>query len=692
MNKRIQNLLDEVFQKKHHQFRQSIDKNELSAFTESLREKNLSDLNRAKERLTWVLKHEKPVILNDEKIVFTRTVPEIPEIFTPEEWRNIRDNHFIHELGRVCNISSDFEYTIEVGLEQRRREVLQSIDIQLEMGNRKGVEFLHSVLQSIDDILELTKRYAQKAQEIGRKDIYSLLTKIPLKGATNFHEALQSFRILHFALWTSGNYHNTVGRFDQYMFKYLQNDLDSGILDYDSAFELLQEFFISFNKDSDLYVGMQQGDNGQSIILGGVDETGNSAFNTLSEMCLKASLELKLIDPKVNLRVNKDTPIEIFDLGTELTKQGLGFPQYSNDEIVIPGLLSKGYTLEDARNYVVAACWEFIIPGYGMDIPNIAALSFTKVINASIQKYLAASVDFDAFMLEVKNEVEAELNDIIAPLKNIYFEPAPFQSLLMKGCIEQAKDISLGSVYNNYGIHGTGISTAVDSLAAIKKFVFEEKSIPAQTLIKAIESNFEGLEEVYSKLKYEAPKMGKDDDFADNIAVELLNIFSDLTLNLKNERGGNFRPGTGSAMYYLWHVTETGASADGRKKGEPLSANFSPSLNVKLNGPISIIRSFSKPDMKKIMNGGPLTLELHDTVFKNTESLRKVSSLVKAYMDLGGQQLQINAVNREQLIEAKKHPENYKNLIVRVWGWSGYFVELDELYQDHIISRAELNV
>ncbi len=167
------------------------------------------------------------------------------------------------------------------------------------------MEFLHSVLQSIDDILELTKRYAQKAQEIGRKDIYSLLTKIPLKGATNFHEALQSFRILHFAVWTSGNYHNTVGRFDQYMFKYLQNDLDSGILDYDSAFELLQEFFISFNKDSDLYVGMQQGDNGQSIILGGVDETGNSAFNTLSEMCLKASLELKLIDPKVNLRVNK---------------------------------------------------------------------------------------------------------------------------------------------------------------------------------------------------------------------------------------------------------------------------------------------------------------------------------------------------------------------------------------------------
>jgi pyruvate-formate lyase len=145
-------------------------------------------------------------------------------------------------------------------------------------------------------------------------------------------------------------------------------------------------------------------------------------------------------------------------------------------------------------------------------------------------------------------------------------------------------------------------------------------------------------------------------------------------------------------MYYLWHVKDIGASADGRKKGEPLSTNFSPGLNIKLNGPISIIRSFSKPDMKKIMNGGPLTLELHDTVFRNPESLRKVSSLVKSFIDRGGQHLQINAVNREQLLEAKKHPEDHKNLIVRVWGWSGYFVELDERYQDHIIQRAELKV
>lgn len=211
-------------------------------------------------------------------------------------------------------------------------------------------------------------------------------------------------------------------------------------------------------------------------------------------------------------------------------------------------------------------------------------------------------------------------------------------------------------------------------------------------MTNALENNFEGHENLWLKLKYDSPKMGNDDDYVDNIAIELLNDFSELTEEMVNERGGCFRPGAGSAMYYLWHVKDLGASADGRKKDEPLSANFSPALNVKLNGPISIIRSFSKPDMKKIMNGGPLTLELHDTVFRNPESKRKVSTLVKSFMDLGGHQLQINAVNREQLLEAKKHPEKHKNLIVRVWGWSGYFTELDEVYQDHIIRRAELIV
>jgi len=692
MNPKIERLRNYVVNKQHIRFRQETDEQELSDFTASLEKQNLTDTRRAQARLSWVLSKEIPVILPEERIVFTRTIKKIPEIFTSGEWDKIKNHHYIHELGRVCNISSNYAYTIEVGLGARKKEVLKAIEEQKQFKNETGIEFLEAVLQSILDIEDLVNRYAIEAIKQRREDIYDLLRTVPREGAKTFHEALQSFRILHFALWASGNYHNTVGRFDQYMLKYLEHDLQEGILDQESALELLEEFFLSFNKDSDLYPGMQQGDNGQSMVLGGIIEKGEEGFNLLSEMCLKASYELKIIDPKINLRVTKNTPIEQYDIGTELTKQGLGFPQYSNDEVVIQGLVDKGYDLQDARNYVVAACWEYIIPGDGMDIPNIAALSFAKVIDNTIKKHLPDLLDFEELMSKVKEEIQDELHTIYDSIKNLYIEPAPFQSLLMNDTIKNARDISRGAKYNNYGIHGTGIATAVDSLAAIKKYVFDEKTLSPEALLTAIENNFTGDEKLWELLKYDAPKLGNDDNYADDISIQLLDIFSDLTEGEVNERGGCFRPGSGSAMYYLWHVKDIGASADGRKKGEPLSANFSPGLNVKLNGPISIIKSFSKPDMKKIINGGPLTLELHDSVFRNSDSIRKVSNLVKSYMDMGGQQLQINAVNYNKLIEAKKHPELHKNLIVRVWGWSGYFVELDEEYQDHIIQRVELEM
>ncbi len=692
MTERIKRMRDFIVGKKHLSYRQESNQKLLDDFTKKLGKKGLSDIRRASERLAWVLKNEKPVILDDDRIVLMRTIKKIPEIFTNEEWKEIREHHYIHELGKVCNISSNFDYTIKKGLYSRRKEVIVFRERCKKVGNKKGVEFLDSVIKSIDQVEKLIKRYRTQALKIGKTDVARVLERVPMYGARTFYEALQSFRILHFTLWCSGNYHNTIGRFDQYMWPYLKGDLESGILTEDEAFEILEEFFLTFNRDSDLYPGMQQGDNGQSLVLGGVDENGNDSYNRLSELCLVASLELKLIDPKINLRVDKNTPIKRYELGTLLTKQGLGFPQYSNDDIVIPGLLSKSYDLNDARNYVVAACWEFIIPGYGMDIPNIDALSFTKVVTDVMNNYLVESKTFYELMLHVRSAIQIEIDDKIAKLSNIYMEPSPFQSLLMNGCMESARDISMGAKYNNYGFHGTGLATAADSLAALKLYVYDKKEIKPDEIINAVKNNFADYEELWKKVKYESPKMGNDDDYVDQIAIELMEMFSDALMNLKNERGGNFRPGSGSAMYYLWHAKDIGASADGRKKGEPLSANYSPSLNTKLKGPISIIKSFSKPDLKKIMNGGPLTMEIHDTVFSNSESIRKTAMLVKSYMDLGGLQLQINAVNKDTLLDAQKNPDQYKNLIVRVWGWSGYFVELDKEYQDHIIQRIELQV
>ena len=200
-----------------------------------------------------------------------------------------------------------------------------------------------------------------------------------------------------------------------------------------------------------------------------------------------------------------------------------------------------------------------------------------------------------------------------------------------------------------------------------------------------------GYDELYHLLRFEAPKMGNDDDYVDALAGELLDWFADSLEGVSNDRGGIFRAGTGSAMYYLWHGNELGASPDGRHQGEEFACNFSPSLHTHLKGPISLIKSFSKGNLERVANGGPLTIELDDSMFRNAESTAKVARLVKSYMDLGGMQMQLNGVNREMMLDAQKHPDKYRNLIVRVWGWSGYFVELDKAYQDHIIRRSELD-
>ena len=251
-----------------------------------------------------------------------------------------------------------------------------------------GIGFLQNVIKIIDAIEKFADIYAEKAKELGRTDIYEIFQRIPKNGAHSLREALQFLRLLQFVQRYDFNGLTPIGRFDQFMFPYFVADLNAENLDYNQALELIEEYFLNLNKNSDLFFGVQKGDNGQSLVLGGLDSNRFNAYNQLSEICLKVSLELCLIDPKINLRVNKETPIEIFELGTELTKCGLGFPQYSNDDIVIPGLVSLGYNLEDAMNYAVAACWEFIIPGYGMEIVNFTQLPFLSILNRIVTQDL----------------------------------------------------------------------------------------------------------------------------------------------------------------------------------------------------------------------------------------------------------------------------------------------------------------
>ena len=673
MTNRIETLKQLQWDRVHHAARRTLPADMPLPY----RSAALSDTMRCALRTRLALNMETPYLIPGEIIAFTRTVPGLPFLYDDKEWDAIRTAHFIHELGNVSNLSPDYGKVIASGL----------LAIRDQLG---GSEEHEAMRISIDALLDLTRRYEEAARAAGDHALAGVLARVPAYGARTFREALQSLRILHFAMWCEGDYHNTLGRFDQYMMPYLASDLAAGTLGQEEAFELLCAFFLSCNRDSDLYPGMQQGDNGQSIVLGGMTPDGQDGYNLLSEMCLKASAEMRLIDPKINLRVSGKTPLSVFELGTQLTKLGLGFPQYENDDVAIPALKALGYAEQDARNYAMAACWEFIIPGRGMEIPNIGALPFANTVNQVLWEKLRTVTDMEALKAAIRRAIFDSVRRTLSQCRNLYVIPAPYLSLFFDGCVENARDISLGCTYNNWGLHGTGLAAAADMLAAVEQTVFGEGLAP-DTLLSALDANFDGYDALHHRLK-NAPKMGNDDDRADKHAVWLLDTFADAVKGLVNERGGCVRAGTGSAMFYIFHANALGATADGRELGTPLPANYAPSLNVKLSGPVSLIKSFTKPDLSRVINGGPLTIEFSDSVFTQEESITKVAQLVQLFMLRGGHQLQLNTVNRDRLLDAQAHPENYRNLIVRVWGWSGYFVELDKCYQDHIIRRAELNL
>ena len=701
MTERIKSLLDRTFDKEQQKFRRDVDWKPLLA--RFIRE-DVCDEARARIGLEEMLKAEAPAFMDGERLAFLRTVKQIPDLHSEEEMEARKASGIAFgEKGVVFNLTADFGPTIRDGLDARLAEMEARLARANAEADAAGVEFLENAILSARAVLDLAERYRVAAEARGLKEIADTLAQVPRKGARTLHEALQALRILHYAMWCEGEYHCGLGRIDQYLYPYYEADIASGRLTDETALEEIEEFFIACNRDSDLYIGVQQGDNGQSVMLGGVTRDGKPAFNALSRLCLKACGELKLVDPKINLRVDRSTPLEIYELGTELTAKGLGFPQYANDDVVIPALQRWGYAVEDARDYAVAACWEFLVPGCGMDINNIDAVSFVGALDAALRKLVGRSprdrrggqgagrptIVYEDVETEFLAEIQRRADALVEKYRHVEILPGPFVSVISTGCIEKARDICRGAKYNNFGIHGTGIAVAVDSLASVRELVFEQKRVTLDELVSLLDTDFAGRPDVLAAAKA-APKMGNADPRVDEIAKRVIGFWGHVFDGKPNGRGGVFRPGTGSAMYYIWHTRDVPASADGRLKGEPLSANWAPALDAPVKGPVSVVRSFTEPELGLVCNGGPLTIEIHDSAFAMPDGVEKVAHLVKFFVERGGHQMQINTINRETLLDAQKHPERHRHLIVRVWGWSGYFIELDKPYQDQIIKRVEL--
>jgi formate C-acetyltransferase len=439
MNERIELLKQGVRDGDHHVFRKT---QPIDVLAECEAE-GLSWPQRSARLTRRQCEAETPVILSDERIAFTRTLPAaIPPIYTPEDWQRLTAGRTLHELGSISNICVDWGYVLSQGLLGRRQAAVQAR--QTFQDDPAAGQFLNGALETIDAVLDLAQRYAAAARKAGREDLASMLDYVPANPPRTFHEGLQALRIVQAAVWLSGHYHVGLGRFDQTMWPYLEADLAAGRLALDEAEELLAEFFISLNKDSDLYPGVQQGDNGQTITLGGVDREGRQADNELTRMVLRVSRDLAMIDPKVNLRISAHTDLDLLRLAAELTRKGLGFPQYSNDDVVIPGLTAHGYALEDARDYAVAACWEFLIPGRGLDVVNIGAVSFPAAADDAIRGGLADGEDMAGIFQRVEDHIRRQVANLAGAYERLLLPPAPYYSVLMNGCLENGRDLSQG--------------------------------------------------------------------------------------------------------------------------------------------------------------------------------------------------------------------------------------------------------
>ncbi|MBO7292992.1 MAG: pyruvate formate-lyase, partial [Clostridia bacterium] len=363
-----------IIERRHHAARRPFAP---ASLAERYAAEGLDYRERMADRFALAARQEVPYIAEGEKIVFVRTVTDLPDILTPAEWEAMRGRSHIHELGYVSNICPDYTAVIRDGL----------------MSCYGQADYCQRV--EIHAILALADRYREEALRQGRDDIAEVLERVPRYGARTLREALQAFRILHYALWLEGEYHNNIGRFDVLMRPYYERSRAAG-MSREEAYDLISDFFLSFNKDSDLYVGFRQGEGGQSMVLGGQVRPRVTAFCELSELCLEVLRDLKLTDPKINLRVFRETPFSVFEKATELTECGLGFLQYSNDDVIISGLRSLGYSEWDAYHYVVTACGEPTIPGVGDDIPNIAALNLPMLAGRAIREAFAADEDFTA--------------------------------------------------------------------------------------------------------------------------------------------------------------------------------------------------------------------------------------------------------------------------------------------------------
>jgi formate C-acetyltransferase len=581
-----------------------------------------------------------------------------------------------------------------------------------------------------DAIILFAKRYADALENLAKDEknedrqielmqMSAICKRVPAHAPQTFHEALQHYWFIHLGVITEVNPWDSFnpGRLDQHLFPFYEKELQEGKLTEESAKELLSSFWIKFNnhpaptkigvtaKESSTYTDFAL------INLGGVKEDGSDAVNDLTFVILDVIEEMRLLQPSSMIQVSKKNPDRFIKRTARILKTGFGQPSVFNTDAIIQELLNQGKSLVDARNGGASGCVEtgafgtesYILTGY-FNLTKIFEITLHNGVDPMTGKRIGLQTgDPSAFKSfdELLNAYEKQLKyfaDIKVKGSNIIDQvfaenvPVPFLSLLIDDCIANGKDYNAGGArYNTSYIQGVGLGSLTDILTAIKYHVFDQKKYSIDNLLQAATANFKGADELRNELINNTPKYGNDDDYADVQALSVFEIFYNAVNGRPNTKGGHFRINMLPTTSHVYFGSVTGATLDGRLAKKPLSEGISPFQGADRKGPSAVIKSASKID--HLRTGGTLlNQKLTPSLLETEKGLDSMVQLIRAYFRLDGHHIQFNVVTAKTLRKAQKHPENYKDLIVRVAGYSDYFNDLGEELQDEIIRRTENEV
>lgn len=518
-----------------------------------------------------------------------------------------------------------------------------------------------------------------------------------------FWQACQLFWYMNVILQYESNASSlSIGRFDQYMLPFYQASLTQGA---DPAFlkEVLESLWVKCNdvvllrstSSARYFAGFPTG---YTALLGGLTENGRSAVNVLSFLCLDAYQSIQLPQPNLGVRVNEFIDRPFLLKTAETIRLGTGIPQIFNDEVVVPAFLNRGVSLEDARDYAVVGCVELSIPGKTYGLHDIAMFNLLKVMEIAMQENEGnADLSYDALLDHIRDKINHYIalmveGSNICDIGHRDWAPVPLLSSFISDCLGSGKDITDGGArYNFSGVQGIGIANLSDSLHALKGLVFEQQRLSFDELLAVLKANFatpEG-EKIRARLINRFEKYGNDIDEVDNISAELLRHYCKEVEKYRNPRGGQFTPGSYTVSAHVPLGAVVGATPDGRFAGEQLAdGGLSPMLGQDMQGPTAVLKSVSKLDNYLLSNGTLLNVKFTPATLEGEAGLQKLADFLRAFTQLKLQHVQFNVVNADTLREAQQRPQDFAGLVVRVAGYSAFFVELSKEIQDDIIRRT----